>query len=77
MNIMNIETIQKAQVFSLQKVSCKGCVKTIQKVLDNLSGVSSAVVNFEKRQVTVHGDVSEQQIVQAIEAVGYGAAKIN
>ncbi len=56
-------------------MTCASCAMRIEKRLNKLDGVV-ATVNYatEKAKVTVIGDVSTDDLVSAVEAVGYSAA---
>lgn len=62
--------------FSLTGITCASCVATIQKALDGLEGVESAEVNFASRSAQVKSQLDEQEIIKAIEGVGYGASPV-
>jgi Cu+-exporting ATPase len=56
-------------------MTCASCAMRIEKRLNKLDGVV-ATVNYatEKAKVTVTGDVTTDELVSAVEAVGYSAA---
>ncbi|MDQ3483827.1 MAG: heavy metal translocating P-type ATPase [Actinomycetota bacterium] len=56
-------------------MTCASCAMRIEKRLNRLDGVS-ATVNYstEKAKVTVTGDVTIDELVSAVDAVGYSAA---
>jgi len=56
-------------------MTCASCAMRIEKRLNKLDGVY-ATVNYatEKAKVTVTGDLSTDELVSAVEAVGYSAA---
>jgi len=58
----------------LEGMTCASCAARIEKKLNKFDGVE-ATVNFATEQATVHCDsgVSVEQLVAAVEAVGYGA----
>ena len=56
-------------------MTCASCVARNEKVLRKLPGVDEASVNFATEKATVTfdpGAVTATQIVQAVEAAGYG-----
>ncbi|SOC53685.1 Cu+-exporting ATPase [Chromohalobacter canadensis] len=61
---------------SLSGMTCAGCVNTITQALNATSGVRSASVNFGSHTAEVFGDARAQQLIDAVEAVGYGAERI-
>ena len=58
----------------LEGMTCASCAARIEKKLNKLDGVE-ATVNFATEQATVHcdADVPVEQLVAAVESVGYGA----
>ena len=58
----------------LEGMSCASCATRIEKGLNKLDGVEASV-NFVTEQATVHCDpsVTTDQLVGAVESVGYGA----
>lgn len=60
-------------------MSCTACASTIERALNNATGITQAVVNFSLEQATV--DYNEQMtapqaIAQLIQEIGYSAAPI-
>lgn len=54
---------------------CANCVKTIERNVKKLDGIESAVVNYASEKVDIQFDssrVSQAEIIQKIESVGYG-----
>ena len=58
----------------LEGMTCASCAARIEKKLNKLDGVE-ATVNFATEQATVHcdADLPVEQLVGAVESVGYGA----
>ena len=56
-------------------MTCASCAMRIEKRLNKIDGVT-ATVNYatEKAKVTVTGDVTTEDLLSAVEAVGYSAA---
>lgn len=60
----------------VEGMTCGGCAAAVQSSLSRLNGVSEASVSFEEKTGTVKYDSSRltpEQIIQAIEKVGYKA----
>lgn len=70
-------------VFKISGMTCAACSSRIEKKLNKLNGVSSAGVNLAVEKATVKYDksiVKEEDIIKAVEAMGYGAkpfARVN
>jgi copper chaperone CopZ len=66
-------------ILPVRGTTCVSCVNRIQKALNQLPGVIHAAVNFgtEKATVTaVLGQVRVEDLVRAIESVGYRIPEI-
>lgn len=61
---------------SLSGITCAGCVNTIQKALDAVSGVDDAEVNFASRTAQVIGTAPVETLIKAVSDAGYGATLI-
>ncbi len=59
--------------FTIEGASCASCVNKIEAALNNLPGVERAEMNFAQRVVTVTGDTSVSNIIEAVEKAGYKA----
>ena len=59
---------------SVSGMSCAGCVKTVEDALLAVTGVTEATVNFAEHTADVTGEVSGDDLVQAIIRAGYNAA---
>lgn len=59
--------------FIIEGASCASCVNKIEAALNNLPRVKRAEMNFAQRVVTVTGDTSVSNIIEAVEKAGYKA----
>ncbi|MBS97476.1 MAG: copper-translocating P-type ATPase [Oceanospirillaceae bacterium] len=57
----------------IEGAGCASCVGKIETALQQVPGVERASMNFAQRTVSVSGEVSDQVLVEAVEAAGYGA----
>ena len=62
--------------YALSKVSCAGCVRSIEKALTASDDVSDFAINFADRTATVESELSTTEVEQLIINAGYGAALI-
>ena len=65
--------------FNITGMSCANCSNTIEKTLNALDGVKSAMVNFASEKAHAEYDsakISPAQMIEAIEKIGYGASEI-
>ncbi|MGC3872665.1 heavy metal translocating P-type ATPase [Halomonas sp. GXIMD04776] len=69
-------TGKPAQRLSISGMTCAGCVNTVQKALNAVPGVSHAQVNFGNHTAEVRGSATPEQLIKAVEDVGYGASTI-
>ncbi len=64
----------KKEVYLVEGMTCSGCERTVQKVISNLEGVSSAKADLSTSSVSVEYDpqkVGVDQISSAVNRVGY------
>jgi Cu+-exporting ATPase len=57
-------------------MSCAGCVASVEQALNGVPGVEQAEVNFAEHTALVEGDVSADQLVDAVKQAGYEAAEM-
>jgi P-type Cu+ transporter len=70
------ETLTRRVDLELEGMSCAACATRIEKSLNELDGVE-ATVNFATEKATVRydeGRIGVDDLLQAVESVGYGAA---
>ncbi|MDG5819551.1 heavy metal translocating P-type ATPase [Natronococcus sp. A-GB7] len=67
-------TPQERTDLSLTGMSCATCASTIEESLESVDGVDDVSVNFatERADVSHDSSVSQEQLIQAVEDVGYG-----
>ena len=61
---------------SIAGMSCAGCVASVEKALQSVTGVESASVNFAEHTAQVSGDVAVEGLIAAVKAAGYDAAEL-
>ncbi len=69
---------QKQVILPIKGMTCANCVATIERNLKKLPGVDSAAVNLVTERATISFNPVEikiDQIIDRIEAVGYGVVK--
>ncbi len=68
----------KIQFFSLQGISCAGCVRSVDKALAALQQqqpkLASFSINFADRTAIVSGDIAAELIISAVQNSGYDAS---
>lgn len=57
----------------IEGAGCASCVGKIEAALKQVQGVSTAEMNFAQRTVSVTGQASNTELIQAIEQAGYNA----
>lgn len=63
--------------YRITGMSCAACSARVEKAVSGLSGVESCSVNLLTNSMGVTGDVTDKEIIDAVEAAGYGAAPEN
>lgn len=59
--------------FNINGMSCAACSARVEKAVGGLKGVKSCNVSLLTNSMTVDGDISDKEIISAVEAAGYGA----
>ncbi len=59
--------------FDIGGMSCAACSARVEKAVSSLSGVEGCAVSLLTNSMTVEGNISEQQIITAVEKAGYTA----
>lgn len=61
--------------YKLKGMSCASCAANIEKVVNNLTGIDRAMVNFSTETLTINGTVTEGIIEKTVRDLGYEAEK--
>jgi len=61
---------------TLTGLHCASCVATVEKALSSVAGVTAASVNLADRTALVAGTAATQELINAVEAAGYGAGMV-
>ncbi|MBD5537431.1 MAG: heavy metal translocating P-type ATPase [Lachnospiraceae bacterium] len=59
--------------YTVTGMSCAACSARVEKAVSKVSGVSACSVSLLTNSMGVEGTASEQEIIAAVEAAGYGA----
>lgn len=59
--------------FNINGMSCAACSARVEKAVGDLKGVESCSVSLLTNSMSVDGDISDEEIISAVEAAGYGA----
>lgn len=62
--------------FALSKVSCAGCVRSIERALKSVDEIDDFAINFADRSATIESSLSSEDLIKLIEDAGYGASLI-
>ncbi|MBQ1300981.1 MAG: heavy metal translocating P-type ATPase [Erysipelotrichaceae bacterium] len=55
-------------------MSCAACQARVKKAVSNLDGVSSCAVSLLTNSMSVEGNVSDREVIEAVVNAGYGAS---
>ena len=61
------------QQFNITGMSCAACSARVEKAVSKLEGVTSCSVNLLTNSMTAEGTASDEKIIAAVTAAGYGA----
>lgn len=59
--------------YKITGMSCAACSARVEKAVSSLDGVKSCSVSLLTNSMGVDGNVTDEQIIKAVEAAGYGA----
>ena len=59
--------------FYIENMKCDGCVSTVQKALNGLTGCEGATVDLNSATARVSGSVDTEQLVKVLTELGYPA----
>lgn len=57
----------------LDGLHCGNCVKSVEKALNEVVGVTQALVTLENQTAIIEGDVVAEDLIAAIEDIGFEA----
>ncbi|HGO5815581.1 TPA: heavy-metal-associated domain-containing protein [Mannheimia haemolytica] len=57
----------------LDGLHCGNCVKSVEKALNGLAGVSQVSVTLDPQIAVVEGSVEAQALIEAVEEIGFDA----
>ncbi|HPR64430.1 MAG TPA: permease [Thermoanaerobaculia bacterium] len=67
--------VENGQEFSIQGMTCQGCVSTVNRAIRKVNGVETVSVDLREGQATVTGDFDAEELVRAVQEAGYRASK--
>ena len=59
--------------FDITGMSCAACCARVEKAVSDVEGVISCSVNLLTNSMSVEASASNDEIIKAVEAAGYGA----
>ena len=62
--------------YSVTGMSCAACQTHVERAVSKVPGVTGCAVSLLTNSMTVEGSASEEEIVRAVVAAGYGAARM-
>jgi copper chaperone len=68
------EILSKKESYLVEGMTCSGCERTVQKVIENIEGIKNSKADLKSSTVSVEFDpakVTIDKIKSAINAVGY------
>lgn len=63
--------------YDVTGMSCAACQARVEKAVGKLHGVKSVSVSLLTGDMTVDGEVSDEEVIDAVEKAGYGASNNN
>lgn len=68
-----LETSDNKKKYNVMGMSCAACQARVEKAVNSVDGVTSCAVSLLTNSMTVEGNVSEVDIIQAVQKAGYEA----
>ena len=67
--------LSQRTILEIPELSCRMCVRHVERALEGLMGVLNVEVDLRRREVTIDddGSVRREAIVQAVQEAGYRA----
>lgn len=65
------EMKSEAQSFMVEGMTCNHCKASVENAINSIEGVSSAVVDLNQKTVRIEGAVSEEDVKESVEKIGY------
>ena len=67
--------LSQRTVLEIPELSCRMCVRHVERALEGLTGVLHVEVDLRRREVTVNddGSVRREWVIQAVQEAGYRA----
>ena len=76
---VSAQSTQVTRTYAITGMTCEGCSTHVKEAVEEIPGVTSAEVSYEKETLSVHLDpdtpVTDAQIIAAVEALGYHATR--
>ena len=60
--------------YDIKGMSCAACASRIEKAISGLDGIEQCSVNLLTNSMAIEGNVSDDEIIRAVEKAGYGAS---
>lgn len=69
----NITALSSTKIFDIEGMRCIHCAKGVKRAVAEVDGVESVIVNLEGKQATITGTMSDDDIIKAIDKIGFKA----
>ncbi|NND83494.1 MAG: copper-translocating P-type ATPase [Gammaproteobacteria bacterium] len=71
------DTQTQEHQLTVEGASCASCVSKIEAALRSVPGVQKAEMNLAQRTATVSGSAATEQLIAALQGIGYGAKSLD
>lgn len=65
------------KVFDIEGMRCIHCAKGVKRAVAELDGIESIIVNLDAKQATIKGSATDEDIIKAIDRIGFKATNHN
>ncbi len=64
------------KIISIEGMSCGHCTSSVEAALKALDGVEKVELSLENKEARVEGNVEDQVLREAVEAIGFDVTEI-
>ncbi len=69
----NTAPLSTTKIFDIEGMRCIHCAKGVKRAVAEIDGVESVIVNLDAKQATITGTMSDEDIIKAIDKIGFKA----
>ena len=71
------ENAEDIRYFTIKGMNCSHCAKNAENAIRKVEGIESVSVDLASETATIEGSASDEEIIAAVEALGFEGLKKN